>query len=238
MQISSRSSSVYKNQVAGSDTSSQRIRKAIDTAGENTPFELQLTQAASLDGPSRKGSEMPPSSVMSVFGCRRADGTVHIDDIAKLADEEMKNAKNKLDEAFASAGILNSPAVNFTFDRKSQVEVIGDHPQKQQIQKLLRENDGLRHDLGRAMALKENAVSLRNAENFSRAYHRAYSLQGEAAALALSERFMAIREAKSSFSYDASGFVGLFNGKPEQEYLASAMNSLGVGTGLRLDGFA
>jgi hypothetical protein len=127
--------------------------------------------------------------------------------------------------------------VNFTFDRQGQI-VVGDHPQKEQIQKLLSENDGLRHDVGRAMALKDNAVSFQRADRVTEAYYSTYRQKGPAAAQALLERDMAIGYPKSSFSYGDSGFVGLFNGNPEQEYLASIMNSLGVGNGLRVDGFA
>ena len=116
--------------------------------------------------------------------------------------------------------------------------MVGDHPQKEQIQKLLSDNDGLTQNVREAMILKENAVSWQKAANFTEAYQRTYSQKGQAAAQALWERYMAIGDAKSSFSYGASGFVGLFNGKLEQEYLASVMNSLGLGNGLRVDSFA
>jgi hypothetical protein len=241
MQIGSNSAPAFISQFSGSDASSQRIKRAIDTAGKNSPFEMQLVKSASISSPSSpssKSAETQPTSWGSVFfNLSAADGAIHIEDMVNVADAAMKDAKDQLDSAFASAGILNSPAVNFSFDRIGQL-VVGDHPQKEQITKLLSENAGLAHNVREAMILKENAVSWQKAENFTEAYQRTYSQKGAAAAHALWEHYMAIGDAKSSFSYSASGFTGLFNGKPEQEYLASLMNSLGLGNGIRVDSFA
>ena len=238
MQIGYNSAPSFISQFTGSDTSSQRIKKAIDTVGKNSPFELVLRQTASVDGPQQQKSGTPSVSWSNVFfNLGAADGAIHIEDVVKIADTAMKDAKSQLDSAFASSGIHNSPAVNFSFNQRGEL-VVGDHPQKEEIQKLLSENVGLTQNVREAMILKENAVSLQKAENFTKAYQRTYSQKGEAAALALFDRYMAIGDAKSSFNYSASGFAGLFNGKPEQEYLTSVINALGLGNGLLVDGFA
>ena len=238
MQIGGNSAPVFISQFTGSDTSSQRIKKAIDTAGKNSPFELQLKQTAPIDGSQQQKSGTPSVSWNNVyFNLGAADGAIHIEDMVKVADAAMKDAKSQLDSAFALSGIHNSPAVNFSFDQQGNL-VVGDRPQKEQIKKLLSENVGLTQNVREAMILKENAVSWQKAANFTEAYQRTYSQKGEAAARTLFESYMAIGDAKSSFNYSASGFTGLFNGKPEQEYLTSVMNSLGLGSGLLVDGFA
>ena len=100
MKIDSNASLVFKNQFTGSNTSTQGIKKAIDTAGENSPFELQLQQSGSLDSPSSQSFKMP-LPLSRVHGPGRGDGVVHIEDVVKFADAAMKDAKNQLDSAFA-----------------------------------------------------------------------------------------------------------------------------------------
>ncbi|NBU71645.1 MAG: hypothetical protein EBS53_09365 [Bacteroidetes bacterium] len=234
MQIGSNSLSTFISQFTGSDTSSQRIKKAIDAAG-NSPFELTLKQSVPVNSSNSQSSATTSTSWGNVFlNLGAADGAIHIEDMVKVADVAIKDAKNQLDSAFASAGIRNSPPVNFSIDQQGQL-VIGDHPQREQIQKLLNENSSLTENVREAMILKEQAVSWQKAANFTEAYQHTYSQKGAAAAFALLERYMSLGDAKSSFNYSASGFTGLFNGKPEQEYLASIMNALGVDNGLRVD---
>lgn len=238
MNIGSNSASFFINQFSGTDASSQRIKKAIDAAGKTTPFDLVIKASGGGAGSNTEGSGTPVISWGNILmNLGAADGAIHIEDIIKVADAAMRDAKSQLDSAFSSASISNSPDVTFSFDLDGQL-VVGDHPQKEEIQKLLRDNDDLTDNLREAMILKENAVSNQKAAHFTEAYQRTYSQKGQAAAQDLWERYMAIGDAKTILRYGGSGFVALFNGKNEQEYLASVMKSLGLGKGLRADSFA
>lgn len=217
MHIGSSSASFFIKHLAGGDPSSLRFQKAVDTTGKPSLSEMPLPPAASPDSAAGRSPETPFAGFRGLFShLGLTGGAIYIEDVVRIADAAMKDAKEQLDSAFASAGIHPSPPVRFCFDLQGQLAV-DDHPQKEQIQKLLSENDGLARNIHQAMVLKENAVSWQQAADFTEAYQRIYVQKGPQAALALMERFMAIGSAKASFRYGADGFTGLFNGKPERE---------------------
>jgi hypothetical protein len=160
------------------------------------------------------------------FNLSAADGAVHIEDMARVADAGMRDAKNRLDAAFTAAGIRNSPAVQLRFDLGGQL-CFEAHPQKEQIVGLFRENPELERNVRTAMCLKENAVSWQKAELYTEMYQTAYGLRGKAGAQAVSAIFLSLVHPRTSFRYDSSGFTASFNGRTEWEYLAGVRDALG-----------
>ncbi len=219
------------------DASSRRIQIAIDTAStgwlalplERTDeaFEVSL-ERFSPRKPARKEdtASRAPDWGNVFFNLSAADGAVHIEDMARVADAAMKDAKNRLDAAFSMAGIRNSPPLQLSFDLGGQL-CFEAHPQKEQIVSLFKENPELEQTVRTAMCLKENAVSWQKAELYTQMYQTAYGLRGKAAAQTVSAIFLSLGQPRSSFRYDSSGFTALFNGQMEHEYLASVRDALG-----------
>jgi hypothetical protein len=211
------------SQFAGSDESSARIRKVIETTEKK-----ELSSFAGILQRCNTGNVSPdPSPIKhrttwaNVFSnlCA-ADGNIHIEDMVRVADAGLREVKSKLDSAFAAAGIPNSPAVNFGLDRQGRAVLVGDHPQKKQIDQLLCTNDELETELRSAMINKEIAVSTQRGAIYVKAYQDAYIMNGKAAAGAIYERYMAMGSPNTSFLYDNSGLIGFFDGKTDQAHLA------------------
>jgi len=219
------------------DPSSRRIQTAIDTAstgwialpleGTDAAFEVSLER---LSPRKTARTDTPASSAPDwgnvFFNLSAADGAVHIEDMARVADAAMRDAKNRLDAAFSAAGIRSSPAVNLSFDLGGQL-CFEAHPQKEQILSLFRENPELERNVRTAMCLKENAVSWQKAELYTEMYQTAYRLKGKAAAQTVSKIFLSLGHPRTTFRYDSSGFTASFNGQAEQEYLAGVRDALG-----------
>lgn len=219
------------------DPSSRRIQTAIDTAETGWhAFPLEAADASfevSLERFSPKKTARTDTSASSVpdwgnvfFNLSAADGAVHIEDMARVADAAMRDAKNRLDAAFRVAGIRNVPAVQLSFDLGGQL-CFEAHPQKEQIVSLFRDNPELERNVRTAMCLKENAVSWQKAELYTEMYQTAYGLRGKAGAQAVSAIFLSLVHPRTSFRYDSSGFTASFNGQAEQEYLAGVGDALG-----------
>jgi len=219
------------------DPSSRRIQTAIDTAstgwlalpleGTDASFEVNLER---LSEKKTARTDTPASSAPDwgnvFFNLSAADGAVHIEDMARVADAAMRDAKIRLDAAFSMAGIRNSPAVQLSFDIGGQL-CFEAHPQKEQIVSLFKGNPELERNIRTAMCLKENAVSWQKAELYTQMYQTAYGLRGKAAAQAVSAIFLSLVPTRTSFRYDSSGFAALFNGQTEQGYLAGVRDALG-----------
>ena len=232
MQISTNTYSMI-NSLPSSDASSMRIKKAMEVT-ENNGGVLSLMNNANSTTPSDKAI----SSWGTISLNLGADGKgIQIDDMAKIAEMAMKDAKSQLDAAFSEAGISNNPPVTFTFDLQGGL-VVGDHPQKEKIQDILKNNETLTNNVREAMILKENAVSWQKAAIFTDAYQSTYGKKGAAAALALFDRYMSLGNPKTSFTYGKSGLQALFDGKSDQQYLASVTSFLGVGSGISFNGAA
>jgi hypothetical protein len=161
------------------------------------------------------------------FNLGAADGAVHIEDIERVAEAAMLEARTKLDGAFATAGIRNAPAVFLSTDPRGRLTVDA-HPQREKISQLFHDSPELEESVRSAMFLKENAVSWRKAALFAEVYQNTCRLKGKAAAEALSVVFLLIGNARSSFRYDGSGFTALFNGAEEEAYLSSIRHTLGA----------
>jgi hypothetical protein len=219
------------------DPSSRRIQTAIEKASTGwLALPLERTDASfevSLERLSPKKTarmNIPASSAPDwgnvFFNLSAADGAVHIEDMARVADVAMRDAKSRLDAAFSMAGIRNSPAVQLSFDIGGQL-CFEAHPQKEQIVSLFKENPELERNVHTAMCLKENDVSWQKAELYTEMYQRAYGFRGKAAAQAVSAIFLSLVHPRTSFRYDSSGFTASFNGQTEQGYLAGVRDALG-----------
>ena len=219
------------------DPSSRRIQTAIGTASTGwITLPLERTDASfevSLDrlSPKKSAKTDTPASLAPdwgnvFFSLSAADGSVHIEDMVRVADSAMRDAKNSLDAAFTAAGIRDSPAVQLSFDLGGQL-CFEAHPQEEQIVSLFKDNPELEQNVRTAMCLKENAVSWKKVELYTEMYQTAYGLRGKAGAQAVSAIFLSLVHPRTSFRYDSSGFTASFNGQTEQGYLAGVRDALG-----------
>jgi len=166
-------------------------------------------------------------SVSMNLGVANGGKGVYIEDLSKVADLALADAKQQLDHAFAQAGISNNPPVNISFDRMGNI-LIGEHPSKSKIQALFADNAELTNDVRTAYALKENAVQWQKAELYTTAYYQAYQTKGKAAANKLTELFLSIGDKKAELKYGNSGLDLSYDGASAKEYLTSIASRLGI----------
>ena len=152
---------------------------------------------------------------------------IHIEDLSRIADMALQDSKIQLDAAFTNNHILNNPVVDISFDLMGKI-IIGDHPEKNKIEDLFKNNPELENDIRTAYCLKENAVSLEKASLYNSAYYKAYQSKGIAAANKMTDIFLSLSDPKTTMKYSQSGLSTLFNGLSTKDYLQSIAKNLGV----------
>ena len=166
-------------------------------------------------------------SVSMNLGVANGGKGIYIEDLSKVADLALADAKQQLDHAFAQAGISNNPPVNISFDRMGNI-LIGEHPSKSKIQALFADNAELTNDVRTAYALKENSVMWQKAELYTTAYYEAYRTKGKDAANTLTKLFLSIGDKKADLKYGNSGLDLSYDGASAKEYLMSIASRLGI----------
>ncbi len=226
------------NHAASAFAVQSRIKNAIEFTQQGKGIFQQAvekngSQSSSVSTPAEISSSSARSEVQDIdWGLVSANlgaangNIIYTTDTQEIANLALKDAQSKLDSAFAAAGISNSPPVEFTLSRYDGSLVVKDHPAKEAIESVLASAPELKEDVRTAFVLKEQAVYTQKGAIYAEAYHRTYASKGKEAADALADKFLSLKDVVPTFHYGQSGIETRYDGKSEQDYLASIASIL------------
>ena len=152
-----------------------RFQQASRTLAANAPVaaptgsvadELILSDAAEAAAAEAEKNNM---RLFSPFPAR-ADGAVHVEDVRSFTQGQLADFQAKFEQLLAERGIASSAPVSLQTDAAGHVRVVGDHPQKDEIEQLFVEDPALRNEFAHVTA---NIAFLRAADEateFQQAY--------------------------------------------------------------------
>jgi hypothetical protein len=235
------------NNLASSQAIAARVSKAIEyTASGKGPLAQEIgwsraqdarRKQAEIAGGVRKGESNVPEAAQTQdinwglvnLNLGNANGEViYTTDVSRVAELALKDANTKLDSAFAAAGISNTPPVEFSLSQFDGSLIVGEHPQKGEISALLEKTPTLAYSVREAFALKSQAIATEKGAIYAEAYQRAYASKGKAAADALTDLFLSLKDQPPRLRYGQSGIETRVGGVSDAEYLASISARLGL----------
>jgi hypothetical protein len=199
-------------------------------AAKQASSPIASSSASPIACPSKQAEPNPPY-FDEWINCRTVEELVH------TANAALKDAQGLLDTLCAEAGVTVPPPVDLSFDDKVRLAV-GDHPQKEALQKALEAHPEELRTIHHALCMKENATVWQVGSAFDTAYRYVYDTQGASAADSLYQRYMAIHQSSPTLRYDTSGATVHFNGKSNDEYIASIVRNFDLPPGFKVDGVA
>ena len=120
----------------------------------------------------------------------RADGSVHVEDVRAAAKQQLGDFQSRFQELLTELGIDDSAEIRLQTDATGRVRVVGDHPQKEQIEQLFVDHPEMRDQFVHITA----SLDLVRAADEHMAFSRAYAEDPKAAVEQFSHLFDATRK--------------------------------------------
>lgn len=99
-------------------------------------------------------------------------GDIKVEDIAKQLEQKIGGLQARLVRLFAQHGIDDAAGVKLRTSADGSVRVVGDHPQKDEIEKLFTDDPKLRNDFVEVQAQSEFMQAAKEAIEFQEAYRK------------------------------------------------------------------
>ncbi len=183
--------------------SARRSPETVAALGQGTNDELTLSaEAEALNGP--LGADLLGKLFPGV-PCE-AGGNIRPDDLREHYADQQQSLNSRIQSLLKSSGIDVPPEIRLQVGGDGSVVVANDHPDRERIEELFRENPRLRNQFVQVASLGE----LLRAADEAVAFQKAYAADPQAAVTAFSHLFSGQERPQFSLTVYADGATAQF----------------------------
>lgn len=189
----------------GSETRATPQDAASESAGGAAPAdELTLSAPAEAAQQGSLGELLAAELFPGVP--RPANGSIRLDDLRQYYADQQESLESRIRSLLNDEGIDVPPEIRLQVGADGSVVVAGDHPDRQQIEELFRENPRLRNQFVEVASLGEQI----RAVDETLAFQKAYAENPQAAVEAFSHLFSGKERPQYSLLIQANGSTAQF----------------------------